>query len=311
MVLARSLDEASSGALVYVDRQGHVRSPTRYRVFQGMSYVGLGAIAALPVFYGLLFGAVGAVAGMSFVAFSALRIRPSLAVQRAVRLSAHGMYEEAEALLDRVLTSRLAPRATRAAAYQGMAVCRGMSGDYESALRHVRHARERFPAVQSSLRFRMGSYLEIHLLVNLDRVAEARQRLDAVGPAPEGEYLRVAHWTAEMYVWLAEDAHARPAAAGAAAPELSSPASSASSAVSALSDDEMHERARKALSMTAGSALLGLCAWVHTRRGDDDQAEHLLREAFDRMADERIERMMPRLHAWMVAHRPAPQEDEW
>ena len=298
VVLARSLDEASSGALVYVDRQGHVRSPTRYRVFQGMSYVGLGAIAALPVFYGLLFGPVGAVAGLGFVAFSALRIRPSLAVQRAVRLSAHGMYEEAEALLERVITSRLAPQATRAAAYQGLAVCRGMRGDYDSALRYVRYARERFPAVQSSVRFRMGSYLEVHLLVNLGRADEARQRLQAVGPVPEGEYLRVAHWTAEMYVWLGGDEGAR-ALAGDARPALS------------LSDDEVHERARKALSMTAGSALLGLCAWVHTQRGDDDQAEHLLREAFDRMVDERIERMMPRLHAWMVAHQPAPQEEEW
>jgi uncharacterized protein HemY len=283
-VLARSLDEAGTGMLVHVDRHGHVRSPVRYHLLQGVGYLGLGGILSLPLLYGVIFGPAGALLGGGLSVLSVMRVRPSMAVQRAIRLSAHGRFDEAEPLLQRAATAWLAPRATRAAAHHGLAVCHAMRGDFEAALHHVRLAYQR--RAQPTLQSRIRIYLEIHLLVNLDRVSEARAQLAALGSAPEGEFLRVAHWLAELYVCMAEGDHD-------------------------LSDDELHERARKALAMTAGSPLLGLCAWAHVRRGDRDQAEHLLAEAFDRLADDRIEHIMPRLHAWMEENRPAPRDDDW
>lgn len=283
-VLARSLDGAASGMLVHVDRHGNVRSPTRYRVLQGLGYVGLGGILSLPFLYGALLGPAGALLGAGLTALSVLRVRPGVAVQRAVRLTVHGRFDEAEALLRGVVESRLAPRPTRAAAHHGLAVCRAMHGDYDAALGHARLAHQRWD--RSSVQAHMRSYLEINLLVNLGRPGEARAQLEAMGGVPAGEFLRVAHWMSELYVCLAEGDHE-------------------------LSDDELYERARKALAMTASSGLLGLCAWAYDRRGDRDQAEHLLAEAFDRLTDERVERMMPRIYSWMEENQPAPRDDDW
>jgi hypothetical protein len=116
-------------------------------------------------------------------------------------------------------------------------------------------------------------------LVNLGRAGEARQRFEQKhGKVPEGDYLRVQHWAAELYICLAEGEHR-------------------------LSSDELHERSHAALGITGAAGLLGLCAWAQHHKGDTDQAWHLLHEAYDRKSGTGLERGLPRLWEWMEKHR--------
>ena len=48
-----------------------------------------------------------------------------------------------------------------------------------------------------------------------------------------------------------------------------------------------------------------MLAWAQHRLGDDDQAWHLLREAYDRERTVGLTQGMPRLWAWMEAHKDA------
>jgi hypothetical protein len=138
----------------------------------------------------------------------------------------------------------------------------------------------------------MVSLAEVTTLVNLGRTGEARQRLEQLrGHLPDGNYLRLQFWVAELYVCFAEGEHRFDA-------------------------DQLHERARTALGITGAASLLGLCAWAHYTSGDHDQAWHLLSEALDRRPGQLIDRLLPKLHAWMEAHLaesgwqpPAPDDE--
>ena len=124
----------------------------------------------------------------------------------------------------------------------------------------------------------MVEYAEIITLVNLGRVGEARQRFDQKqGKVPEGDYLRMQHWGAELYVCLAEGEHR-------------------------LDPEQLHQCAIAALKITGAAALLGLSAWAHWKLGDTDQAWHLLNEAYDRRQGVRLERALPLLWTWMEEH---------
>ena len=101
-------------------------------------------------------------------------------------------------------------------------------------------------------------YAEMITLVNLGRAGEARQRSrPEAGQGARGDYLRLQHWGAELYVCLAEGEHR-------------------------IDPEQLHQCAIAALKITGAAALLGLTAWAHWKRNDLDQAWHLLREAYDR-----------------------------
>lgn len=286
LVMARSLDQASSGSFMYVDRHGDVRSPARFRAMQAVGYLSMAGAAALPVLYGLALGPIGAGAGLALSGFFGARIRNTLRVQRAALLMSHSRLDEAAALLESVIHARFVSRDSRTAAYLNLATCTAMRGDHEAALALARKARGLIAGkARRSIHGPLTAYLEIKLLSELGRTREARAALDALGPAPSGEYLRVAHWTAELHVCMAEGR-------------------------CTLDDDELHVRARKALAMTTGSRLLGLVAWAFAERGNHEMATHAIIEAFDRLDNDRLERMMPRLYEWMCAYRAErPAED--
>jgi hypothetical protein len=279
MVLARSLEDAPPRAFVHVDNQGRVRSPTRYRVLQAMSYGAAGVVAVgVTAFYGALLGPAGWAIGAGVSAYLGWHIRRGRRVERAARLIMHDRLDEAEAILQSVLRSWRCPKPLRALAEQNLAMIRLRRGEFEAALAHERTAMTLYARLRSKSVFaRTVEYWEVSTLVNLDRTGEARQRLEQRGPAPAGDYLRLQHWMAELYVCLAEGEHR-------------------------LTSDELHERARTALSITGASALLGLTAWAHAYRKDTDQAWHLLREAYDRRSAFPLDRAFPKLHAWMEAH---------
>jgi hypothetical protein len=281
MVLARNLEEAAPRTFVHIDARGQVRSPARYRAIEAASYGALGGITlGVTVVYGAMLGFPGVALGAAVGLWFGWLLRRGRMLQKATLLLAHDRLDEAEALLQRVLSSWPRPRAVRALAEQNLGAVCARRGDWEGALGHQRAAmtlyaqrRRRSPMA------RLVEYAEITTLVNLDRVGEARHRLDerARDGAPRGNYLRLQLWVAELYVCLAEGEHRFDA-------------------------DALHERARTALGITGAAALLGLCAWAHHQSGDTDQAWHLLRESLDRREGQLIDRLLPRLHAWMEAH---------
>ena len=110
-------------------------------------------------------------------------------------------------------------------------------------------------------------------LIELDRVRDARQKLDALGDAPSSDYARLRHWTSELYVAFAEGRHH-------------------------LDEDALHERARVGLSATPAVPLLALCGWAFSRLGDEDFAEHLLRTALERW-ESPVRNKFPRLDRWV------------
>ena len=294
MEMARSLAEARPKAFVHVDAHGNVRSPSRYRAIQAASYGAAGAIVAgVTVVYGALLGVPGVAIGVGLGAYVGWHVRRGLKLQRATRLLVHDRLDEAEALLKDVLAGWRVPRAVRALAEQNLGSVAVRRGDFEEALKHERAAMTLYARRRKrSLFSHTVDYAEITTLVNLGRVGEARQRLEQKhGVVPTGDYLRLQHWTSELYLCLAEGEHRLPA-------------------------DELHERAKTALGITGAAALLGLTAWAHAQLGDTDQAWHLLREAYDRKSGIGLERALPRLWEWMEAHKteaevpPKPAEDQ-
>jgi len=279
MVLARSLEEAPPRAFVHVDNQGRVRSPARYRALQAISYGAAGTlVVGVTAFYGALLGIPGVAIGVGLSAYLAWHIRRGRRLEEATRLIVHDRLDEAEQLLVGILRSWRCPRPVKALAEQNLAMVFIRRGDFEKALEHQRAAMILYAKLRSKSVFaRTVEYGEVVTLVNLGRTGEARQRLEQRGAVPAGDYLRLQHWVAELYVCLAEGEHR-------------------------LSPDELHERARVALSITGAGALLGLAAWAHAYKNDLDQAWHLLREAFDRREGFPIDRGLPKLHAWMESH---------
>ncbi len=306
LVLASSLESARPGTLVYIDRQGQVRSPRRYRLLEAISYGAVsGLVASTTAIYGALLGLPGILFGIGLGAWFGLAVRRRVLLGRASVLITHERFDEAEALLLKLRTSFRAPVAARALAEQNLGAIAARRGDFLATARSERQRAALKLYARGGLwglgkakgpRSAMASLAglsEILTLVNLDRVGEAEARLEALRPGvPDGNYLQLQLWTTELYVAFAKGSHT-------------------------LDDDALHLRARTALTVTAASALLALLAWAHEKAGDSDQALHLLSESFDRRSGQLIDRLLPRLHVWMEAEgqkhglaAPTPDPDE-
>ena len=279
MKLSRTLKDATSTSFVHVDRHGKVRSPARYHALNGLSWAATCVVGMSPVIYGLMFGAAGVVGGGLLVGFLGWRITHRIRLRRAALLLRGGRLDEAHELLTSLARTRFVARGTRALVEHNLAVYHTRRGEYETALLHWERARGLYRTTRRRNIFaQVADYAETITLVNVGRVSDARERLAAKGAVPEGDYLRLQHWIAELYIMLAEGEHD-------------------------LSDDELFARARVGLELTVGAPLLGLTGWAHHVSGDDDQAWHLLGEALDRAADHAgIEHTMPLLHVWMQEH---------
>jgi tetratricopeptide (TPR) repeat protein len=294
MKLANSLEEAAPRTFVHVDSKGEVRSPARYKALQAASYGAAAAIVGgVTIMYGALLGVPGIGIGAAFAAYFGWHLKRGRMLHKATVLLVHDQLDEAEALLRKVLSSWRCPKHVRALAEQNLGAVYNRRGNFEEALAHQRAAMAIYARTsgRSPMR-RVVEYAEIITLVNLGRVGEARQRLDQKhGQVPKGNYLRLQHWGAELYVCLAESE------AEAAAPNAGERPS-----LVKLDSDTLHQCAIMALKITGAAALLGLTAWAHWKVGDTDQAWHLLREAYDRRSGVRLERSMPLLWKWMEAH---------
>jgi tetratricopeptide (TPR) repeat protein len=280
MRLAESLEQAAPRTFVHVDRKGQVRSPRRYQMLQAASYGAAAVIVGgVTVMYGALLGVPGVGIGAAFAAYFGWHLKRGRMLHKATVLLVHDQLDEAEALLNKVLASWRCPRHVAALAEQNLGAVYNRRGNFEEALAHQRASMALYARSNNKSPMRqVVEYGEMITLVNLGRAGEARQRLDQKhGKVPEGDYLRLQHWGAELYVCLAEGEHR-------------------------LDPDSLHQCAIAALKITGAAALLGLTAWAHWRMKDMEQAWHLLREAYDRREGIKLERAMPLLWRWMEEH---------
>jgi hypothetical protein len=181
----------------------------------------------------------------------------------------------------------------RALAELRVAIADALDGHGELALDKVRRARAKLSP--RLVQHQFSYYTEINLLSALGRTKEARHLLGSRGGPPVGEVLKLSYWIAQMHLWVAEGE----------APPLEK-----------FGADELYDRMRKGLSMTAGRDLLLLCAWVYAQRDEHDDARFAYRQAMDREGSQRLEVAMPKLAEWMVAYKEqhpeldAPEPDE-
>ncbi|MEO6954108.1 MAG: DUF456 domain-containing protein [Polyangia bacterium] len=288
MELASSLASAPPRAFVHVDSEGQVRSPARYKVLQAVSYAAAGSVVAgVTGIYGALLGPPGILIGLGLGAYLAWHVRRGRRLQEAVTLLAHDRIDEAEQALNEVRFSFRCPRPLRAMAEQNLGAIASRRKDYEAALEHQRTALVLYARMRRKNPMRqLTEYAEEVTLVNLGRTGEARQRFDARSAEGStlGDYLRLQHWIAELYIHMAEGSHR-------------------------IDGDELHARARIGLQISGAAALLGLLAWAEHEAGDVEFAWHLLREALDRRRQLHIREGLPLLCAWMDANAEAAGVD--
>jgi len=277
-MIARDLDKAGKGQLVYVGRDGEVKDPSGVRSRQLAAYVAFGGVTAAGV----------ALAATSFPVLIPLylaiggrflgTVRAVQKVNEASVALSNGDALAGRALAEPVARAWWAPGRVRALAELRVAIADALEGKGEQALDRVRRARSKLSP--RLIQHQFSYYTEINLLTALGRTKEARVVLEARGPIPTGEVLKLSYWIAQMHLCCAEGAI---------------PAGQ-------LEEAELYERMRKGLSMTAGRDLLLLCAWCYAHRGDHDEAKFAWKQAKEREGSQRLEVAMPRLAEWMTSY---------
>jgi hypothetical protein len=282
-MIARRLDEAAKGQLVYVGRDGEVKDPEGVRNRQLAAYVVFGGIMAV----GVSLAASSLPLLIPFYAALCARVvghvRAVKRVNQASVALSNGDASAGRELAEPITRAWWAPGRVRALAELRVAVADALDGRGDQALERLRQARSKLSP--RLVQYQFSYYTEINLLTALGRVKEARVVLDARGGVPTGEVLRFSHWLAEMHLGIAEG-------------KLD------------IDDTELHERMRKGLSMTTGRELLLLCAWAYAQRGEHDEAAFAWRHAMQREGVARIDITMPRLVAWMTEYLAAHPELE-
>jgi hypothetical protein len=282
-MIARDLDKAGKGQLVYVGRDGEVKDPAGVRNRQLAVFVAFGGITAAGVALAAasfpLLIPFYAVLGSRFIG----QVRAVKRVNQASVALSNGDAATGRALAEPVARA-WAPGRVRALAELRVAIADALEGRGEQALDRLRRARAKLSP--RLIQYQFSYYTEINLLIALGRTKEARVVLDARGDVPSGEVLRLSHWIAQMHLGIAEG-------------KLD------------IDDTELHDRMRKGLAMTSGHDLLLLCAWAYAQRGEDDEARFAWRQAMQREGSQRLEVVMPKLAAWVAEYKKAhPELDE-
>ena len=292
-MIATDLDRAGKGQLVYVGRDGEVKHPSIVRKRQIAAYTAFGTITAAGV-------ALAATSFPVLVPFYLALGGRFLATVRAVKrvneasvALSKGDAVTGRALAEPVTRAWWAPGRVRALAELRVAIADALDGHGEQALERVRRARTRLSP--RLIQHQFSYYTEINLLTALGRTKEARLVLEARGDMPTGEVLKLSHWIAQMHLWVADHA-----------PKLATDGpfrAVVSTGQLEIDEQELHDRLRKGLSMTAGADLLMLCAWCYAYRGEHDDARFAWRQATEREGSHRLDVAMPRLAEWMAQYR--------
>lgn len=275
-MIARDLDKAGKGQLVYVGRDGEVKDPKGVRNRQAAAYVAFGGITAAGIALAITSGFPLLIP--FYVALGGRFMGTVRAVKKVNEASvalSNGDALSGRALAEPVAKAWWAPGRVRALAELRVAIADALDGKGEAALDRVRKARGRLSP--RLIQHQFSYYTEINLLTSLGRTKEARLVLEARGPIPTGEVLKLSYWIAQMHLGVAEG-------------KLE------------LDDGELYDRMRKGLSMTAGRDLLLLCAWAYAQKGEHDEAKFAWQQARDREGSHRLDVAMPKLAEWMAAY---------
>lgn len=277
--IARSLEEAPNDSFVHIDGRGEVRSPQRYHALTLFGYsLSIALVLTATAFYVALLGPLGLAAGALLGGSFLIGYSRSRRLAQAATLIQADRLDEAEAICRTLAGRRRVPRRVRATAHQNLAAVAARRGQFELALSELRQAVKLHHSTwRRSIYVDVLAYVEIGLLINLGRVGEARARFDGRGPIPEGNYLRLQHWTCDLFVQFAEG-------------RLT------------LDEEELWQRSQAALKISGAAQLLALCSWAFTERGDRDMADHLLAEAVER-AEPSLPQRVPSLWAWVERER--------
>lgn len=240
---------AKERALVAIDSRGAVVSPLRRHAGRAAIY------GALTILSGI--GACSLLSGDPLVL--ALSLVGTAAwghgllvthwLEQASAFIHSARLDEAEKILLRCLRPPWGSETVCGHAHLRLATVATNRGLHEEALSHARKAAQYFeseyPPQPQFLR--LVKLQEVRALLSSGKLAEARRVFAALGPAPDGDYLRAHHFQTELYLALCEGQ----------IPFL---------------DDDLWERARLALHTDHAPALLGLCAWGFSRLGEEDTA---------------------------------------
>jgi tetratricopeptide (TPR) repeat protein len=280
-MIARDLDRAGKGQLIYVGRDGEVKDPAGVRNRQLAVFLAFGGITAAGV-------ALAAASFPLLIPFYALlgsrfigQVRAVKRVNQASVALSNGDSATGRALAEPVARAWWAPGRVRALAELRVAIADALDGHGEQALDRLRRARAKLSP--RLIQYQFSYYTEINLLIALGRTKEARVVLDTRGEVPAGEVLRLSYWIAQMHLGIAEG-------------KLD------------IDDTELHDRMRKGLQMTSGHDLLLLCAWAYAQRGEHDDARFAWRHAMKREGSQHLEVVMPKLAAWVAEYRKARPE---
>lgn len=275
-VYADDLETAGPRDLLSIDQRGNVVPAPRRRIMAGARYGLLLILLALEAVAGYqVWGAPGLAVAAVLGALVAWRLQLEAQLRRGVGALAEQRVDEATDTFERLRARKVLPVGWRARAIDGLSRCAYERGDVELALELTREADRRRRPRSRNVHAMWTRYREVMCLVRLGRVAEARSRLEALGPAPTEGVLRVASSVAELFVAFGEGSHA-------------------------FDDGALHERATLALGITSSAPWLALLAWAFDRSGDGEMARLLADEAMDR-PNEHLERAMPEVKAWLDA----------
>jgi hypothetical protein len=274
--VAESLEDAKVGSLVYVDQRGQVRPFSQFRTQNALRTAGfLGVLGACTwVFWGVG-GPVGLAVGGGFGLLYAAQVAMGRRIGRAMALIVDQRLDEAEALLAPLASGPFRPVALRSRANHNLARIASLRDRHEDALafqelalRQVGHERT------SRTERRMIEYARVITLVNVGRVGEARDELNAVPLTLEGDYLRAQRAAAELYVAFGEGQHR-------------------------FDQAYLSEQADIASNLPSARTLLGLLAWAQDHAGRPREASRLILLAVERPGEDLVRHLYPRLAAWM------------
>ncbi|ACY18515.1 hypothetical protein [Haliangium ochraceum] len=285
--LARSLEEARVGEVMMLDQNGNVLSPGRIRWIWARSWMTAGTMgAALGVSSALLLGSVvagGATVGVYLGAFL-WQLRHRLALRRVLSLCASGRREEAQAALDALEQQRL-PVHYRPILDMLSGNLAFLQGRFAVALGHYESVIERYRPPEGGHAhpiYWICSFNRVQLLASSGDVERARALRTELDAAPRGAYFEMDRMLTDLLL-----------AFHAGEPDSL--------------EGDLYEWAKAALKTNRFGLNVVLLGWAFHRRGDDDMARMMLREAPERLTGHFLADSAPRVHAWFEAKRASWQ----
>jgi tetratricopeptide (TPR) repeat protein len=277
--VAASLESSRVGEVILLDRHGQVIGPGRVRWAVVRSWLHAGLIGSGgAVVCGMLWGSLlaGAAVGVTFAALVGWQMRHQPAFRRALALAAAGRRDEARDAFEALAARRL-PGAYRRLVDMQLAALSWQQG-------HLDDASERYDRLVTALgggrgargnpAFWLCAFQRVQLTAirgDVERAVRMRAELE---DAPDGDYFQVARIHTDLTLAFYRDS----------ADDL---------------PDDLYDWAKRALETNRLGSTVVLLGWAFWRRGDEEMARHMLREAPARLQGHFLADSAPEVHRWM------------